>query len=92
MSTAPQDPPPAPTQAVDPPRAKTQWNLDDDTFLIDSLEDQKGAGFQTDNGNFHQDAYRTAAAAMPDPGSRGLKKTAQSCQTCWVTVSTTVAW
>ncbi|KAE9399753.1 hypothetical protein BT96DRAFT_993680 [Gymnopus androsaceus JB14] len=87
MSQASQTIPPDPVQPVEPPaKPKTQWNLDDDTFLLDTLEDQKAAGFQTDNGNFHQDAYQAAAAAaMPDPGSRGPWKNAQACQTCYIT-------
>ncbi|KAE9399752.1 hypothetical protein BT96DRAFT_1101510 [Gymnopus androsaceus JB14] len=88
MSQASQTIPPDPVQPVEPPaKPKTQWNLDDDTFLLDTLEDQKAAGFQTDNGNFHQDAYQAAAAAMPDPGSRGPWKNAQACQTCYITAT-----
>jgi hypothetical protein len=50
------------------------------------LKEQKDGGFQTDNGGFHGDAYKAAEVALCDSGSRGAKKTGESCKTRWTTV------
>lgn len=91
MSNTPENQTPASEKASDPVKnAKTQWNLADDTALLTELALQKAAGYQTDNGGFHQDAYKSAASKMPNPGHRGLQKTADACKSHYTTVSAIV--
>lgn len=91
MSNTPENQPPASEKAPDPVKnAKTQWNLADDTALLAELALQKAAGYQTDNGGFHQDAYKSAASKMPNPGHRGLHKTAEACKSRYSTVSSVI--
>ncbi|KAF5352325.1 hypothetical protein D9757_014292 [Collybiopsis confluens] len=63
---------------VVPRKPKTSYSEEDDRTLLTVLTEQKAAGFQTDNGGFHQDAFKAAAATMRDPGPTGVVKTAES--------------
>ncbi len=65
---------------------KAVWTDDDDKILLDVLKEQKDAGFQTDNGGFHSDAYKAAAVKFLGVVTRGGKKTSDVCKTRWTTV------
>ncbi|KAF9026364.1 hypothetical protein BDP27DRAFT_1376251 [Rhodocollybia butyracea] len=62
---------------------KASWELEHDRVLIEVLKEQKAGGFQTDNGGFHGDAYKAAAAKLVTATSKGGAKTSESCKTRW---------
>ncbi|KAJ3979342.1 Myb/SANT-like DNA-binding domain-containing protein, partial [Lentinula detonsa] len=62
------------------------WSLADDEVLITILKEQKDAGFQTDNGGFHSDAYKAATEKLVTSTSKGAMKTAEMCKTRWCTL------
>jgi hypothetical protein len=62
--------------------------------MLASLKDSKHAGFQTDNGGFHNDAYKAAAARieaevqnLPSAPRIGAPKTADNTRTRYTAVS-----
>ncbi|KAJ3991183.1 Myb/SANT-like DNA-binding domain-containing protein [Lentinula boryana] len=65
---------------------KAVWSTADDLILLTVLKEHKSAGFQTDNGGFHNDAYKAAAARLTQSISKGPKKTSEMCKTRWSTV------
>ena len=67
---------------------KAIWSGVHDWILLTVLKEQKDAGFQTNNGGFHNDAFKAAAARLALATSKGPKKTAEMCKTHWGTVST----
>ncbi|ESK85180.1 hypothetical protein Moror_17166, partial [Moniliophthora roreri MCA 2997] len=72
---------------------KTHWSSDNNCTLIVSLTEAMHAGFQTNNGGFHTDAYQEAAeqieaeTAFLDESERlGIPKTLESCKTWFTTL------
>ncbi|KAJ3729329.1 hypothetical protein C8R42DRAFT_715619 [Lentinula raphanica] len=59
-----------------PSKKKTNWRLEEDELLVGVLGEQKAAGFQTDNGGFHPDAYNAAAAKL---GMKGFSRNNSQC-------------
>ncbi|THU94633.1 hypothetical protein K435DRAFT_565032, partial [Dendrothele bispora CBS 962.96] len=85
------------TQATTAPTStgsrKAVWTSDNDRTLMASLKESKHAGFQTDNGGFHSDAYKAAAVRLQEEDSnlneserQGAPKTADSCKTRFTTL------
>ncbi|THU81653.1 hypothetical protein K435DRAFT_972275 [Dendrothele bispora CBS 962.96] len=83
----------APQQATISTKQKAFWTTDNDRTLLGSLKDCKHAGFQTDNGGFHNDAYKAAAARLEEEWQDllaserlGAPKNAENCKTRFATL------
>ncbi|KAJ3746202.1 hypothetical protein DFH05DRAFT_1522796 [Lentinula detonsa] len=74
-------------------KPKTHWTTDSDRALLGCLKESKHAGFQTDNGGFHADAFKAAAARIEEESKElddsekiGTAKTSESCRTRFTTL------
>ncbi|THU93146.1 hypothetical protein K435DRAFT_861773 [Dendrothele bispora CBS 962.96] len=56
------------TQFAANTRQKANWTINNDRTLLGCLKDAKHGGFQTDNGGFHADAFKTAAHITEEVG------------------------
>lgn len=88
MSDSHEDPQPTSTSGQKTAGKKAVWSSIDDQTLLTVLKEQKDTGFQTDNGGFHNDAYKAAAVKLATSISKGPKKSSEMCKTRWGTVST----
>ncbi|KAJ3992050.1 hypothetical protein F5050DRAFT_1811887 [Lentinula boryana] len=59
---------------------KAVWSTANDLILLMVLKEHKSVGFQMDNGGFHNDAYKAAAARLTSSISKGPKKTCEMCK------------
>ncbi|KAF9073019.1 hypothetical protein BDP27DRAFT_1360517 [Rhodocollybia butyracea] len=79
------------TSSPKPEKSSTKkaiWSTVDDEVLVTVLKEQKSGGFQTDNGGFHNDAYKAASIklAFSMATSKGPQKTSEMCKTRWGTL------
>lgn len=65
------------------------WNIDCDCILVECLEGEKANGKGTSNGGFHLSAWTATEIKLAgtELTSGELKKTADSCQNRWKSVS-----
>ncbi|KAJ3765491.1 hypothetical protein FB446DRAFT_795001 [Lentinula raphanica] len=68
--------PPSSLAQPAPTKKKSNWRPEEDEILVGVLGEQKAAGFQTDNGEFHPDAYNAAAARL---GTKGFSRNNSQC-------------
>ncbi|KAJ3725113.1 hypothetical protein C8R42DRAFT_718603 [Lentinula raphanica] len=67
----------------DPAQQRRHWVIEEDQHLIGILQEQKSAGFQTDNGGFHQDAFNAASLKLK---SSNFSHTSTQCSVRFTTL------
>lgn len=67
---------------------RARWNAASDAILVEELIAQKAQGKQTDNANWHSDAWTACAEKLvgSEAISGGAAKSAKACNTRWGTV------